>query len=212
MLGAATLSIALLAQTIAGPVGVGVAPAPIQEPKEAPKDVTEEGAKAAEKLDAEWKEFTPPSKKYTVKMPGEPVEQKQTAKTPAGDIEVVMYIVSRGQTAAFFASTTQLPNPDPNVPVDNVIDGGKNGILAQFPNAKVAEEKKILHAGITGRDLTLDIPAGKIPVPMTINLRLMYADGMLYQFQVVQQTGAAPGISAEEIAGFFGSVKFPKKD
>lgn len=219
MLGPVTLSIAMLAQSAAGlgfaapgPVETAPAlPAPAQqEPKPSPADKA--GAEAAKKLGEDWKEFTSPDKRFTVRMPGTPIEQKQMAKTPVGDVEVVLYIVPKGQTAAFFASTTQMPKADPNVDPEAVMDGGKTGILAQFPNSKVTEEKKIQYAGLPARELTLEIPEGKVPVAMKINLRLMYGEGMLYQFQAVQQLGPEPFITDEEIAGFFGSVKLPKKD
>jgi GH35 family endo-1,4-beta-xylanase len=176
--------------------------------QEVPRVEDRAGAEAAAKLPENWKSFTPPDGRFSAKLPGEPVEQRKLTRTLAGEIEVLYYLLSRGDDGALLISSTPIPIAGPKTDPVEVLDGSRRGILARLPGSMLIQEKRFLLAGRAARDLEIEVPAtAERPAAMRINARLLFADGVLYQLQAIQKVAETPLLSPEEIAGFHGSFQ-----
>ncbi len=160
------------------------------------------------KLGPEWKMFTPAAGGFSAALPGEPKEMKVNGQSPAGPIEVVFYAVERGGEA-FIISGHDLPaGADAPARVQLVLDGSKQGMMANLPGAKLVEEKKIEYQGFAGRDLVAEVPAGgKVPAALTIRVRIVIAKGKLIQMQSIRPGIGDDAKAPPELQAYFDSLK-----
>jgi hypothetical protein len=119
-----------------------------------PATIVPGGKTSAAPAGPTWKEFTPASKLFTVKMPGEVQEQKR----PAGNAQVMIYMCVRPGAAAFTVTVTD-PPPGAAIPnTDKALDEFKAGLLNGVPGGKYTSEKKITLGTHPGRELLLEMP------------------------------------------------------
>jgi uncharacterized protein (TIGR03067 family) len=120
---------------------------------------------APSKLGA-WKEFTPPTKAFTVKMPGEVAEIKQTVNLPSGKLDLVIYFAGE-LTSGFVVTTTDYPAGFvAKTGLEAVMQGARTGVTATLPKgSKITAETAIKLGTHPGRDWLIDIPGhGKLQV------------------------------------------------
>ena len=168
------------------------------------------GAGAGEPLKGlgpEWKMFTPPAGGFSVAMPGDPKEVKVSAPSPAGPVQVVLYMIEVGKDGYIVAGNDLPPGSDAPALVQTVLDGSQKGIMANLAGAKLIEEKKIQHQGFPGRDLVVEVPPGKAPTAVTVRIRIVIANGKLIQMQAIRAGVGEAAKATPEIPAYFNSLK-----
>jgi len=90
--------------------------------------------------DSKWKEYKSKEGKFTVLMPGTPMEQTQEAKTPAGAVKVHMALVIAGDDVYLIGHNT-IPGGTKTYDVEKGLDGARTNASKQF--GKVDSEKKL---------------------------------------------------------------------
>ena len=95
----------------------------------------------------EWKEYSYESDGFAVSAPAEPVLNKQSQSTAAGNVEVHNYAIELGNNSGVMISSTQFPTAqgDPKT----MVQAAKNGAVNTM-NAKITSEKEITLDGNPG--------------------------------------------------------------
>lgn len=101
----------------------------------------------------EWKEYSYASDGFAVSAPSEPVLNKQSQSTPAGNVEVHNYAIELGNNSGVMISTTLFPSAqgDPKT----MVQAAKNGAVGAM-NAKITSEKEITIDGNPGVQFDAD--------------------------------------------------------
>jgi uncharacterized protein (TIGR03067 family) len=103
-----------------------------------------------------WKDFTPKSKAFTVKMPGDVSEVTQTSPSPYGNVTVTL-CVSVQPKASYIVTTVELPATALKGGADQFFTEAK-GRLAAVPGVKVTSEQTIKLGTHPGREWMLSMP------------------------------------------------------
>lgn len=151
-----------------------------------------------------WKEFTSSEGGFAVDMPGEPRNIQQAHKTPAGEIKINIFAVSRSPDETFMVMYSDYPAEFlSKVSAEAIYQGAKAGVTAMLPGSKVTRDGAITLAGQSGRELYVEVP-GKGQVR---NQHVLVKNRM---YQVVV-TGSGEFLSSPEVTRFFSSFKLLAK-
>jgi hypothetical protein len=153
---------------------------------------------------AAWKDVKPPACQVTVKMPGEPKEQKQEFDTPeVGKVVAYMYIwEGDAGTRAFLLGCNDYPaDKVKNADKQKMLDGAKMGAVTNV-KGKLVAEKKIEVNGHPG--LQIEVEAG----PNKVFARIIIVRNRLIQLLVVEP---ANKVKAADVDTFFKSLSIQYK-
>jgi hypothetical protein len=149
-----------------------------------------------------WKKWAPAEGGFAVLLPGKPREEKASQDTPKGKTETHMYILEDGRHL-YTVAYADLPGVIPRGPdIDKALEGGREGMLRSFPQAKLRQEKKIELAGYPGRGYDLELIAdGK---RFLLRMRMYLVNQRLFQV-LAQVPEEESGLRDLEI--YFGSFE-----
>jgi hypothetical protein len=112
--------------------------------------------KPADKKTTAWKDFTPASKAFTVKMPGDPSEIKNTVPSPAGNLTIIAYVLKQ-PNQVLGVTVTEMPAAALKDGADQLLGGVKVGLTA-VSGTKVVSEEKITLGSHPGREFVITTP------------------------------------------------------
>lgn len=147
----------------------------------------------------EWKKITPDGTGISVEMPGDPKPTTQTVDTPAGKVEIVLYVLEVPK-GAFLVNATTIPPNAPPATVDERLDGARNGAVNNS-GGKLVSESKISINGHPGRQLLIENSMG-----LFIHARVFIVDKKLVQTVAVSDQKDA----TDDIKRFMDSLKLLK--
>ncbi len=146
------------------------------------------------------KEFQSQTGKFTVMMPGAPIEKSRTINTQAGSIELHNFVLDQGIEGAYMVFYSDYPeNTVENIDVNEFMDYGRKGAIAGEGKKLILEENISLN-GNPGRKLIIEIAGGT--GMQKINIFLV--GNRLYQ---VNWTGSKEKASSKDVDGFLNSFK-----
>jgi hypothetical protein len=105
---------------------------------------------------AAWQEFSSPEGSFAVLMPGVPAYEKKSSATAAGPIDMHLFTSEPGLNAAYIVLYSDYPVMVLNVPAQQVLDGGRDGAVANSKGRLVSEQHLSLD-GFPGRAFTVDV-------------------------------------------------------
>jgi uncharacterized protein (TIGR03067 family) len=149
---------------------------------------------------AEWKEFTPKSKAFTVKMPGDVTEAAQDVALPGGNkLKVFKYVaIDSGKVLAVSVSDYP-PGSVAAAGADRIFDGAKTGMVKLYGRgAKVTAETKITLGSHPGREWTINIPGQG-----DMKTRLYLVADRAFELDI----GPLSGATDPDVKTFFDSFK-----
>ncbi len=148
-----------------------------------------------------WRSFQDPGGKFTVLMPGQPQQRKQTQQTRLGNLEINTFAVEQPGLSAHLVTYTDFPvefirTADPN----KLLDNGRDEVVRRVQGRLLSESQVSLN-GAPGRELKL-----KAPGELIIHSRIYLVEQRLYQLIVVTPESKATNLSGS-IRGFFQSFR-----
>jgi len=147
---------------------------------------------------AAWQEFSSTEGSFAVLLPGTPSYEKQNSSTAVGPIDMHLFSLDLAKDAAFMIMYSDYPDVIAQAPADKVLDGGRDGALANTKGRLVAEESMSLD-GFPGREFTIDIPGKGM-----MKLRAYLVRQRLYQIMAV---GTKERIDHEDTAKYLTSFR-----
>jgi len=146
--------------------------------------------------------FAPKGGRFTVQMPGQPKEQKSTAKTAIGPIDIHMFVYEADPNTAYMVGYNDYPEgmmkkADP----EKVLDGARDGAVKNV-NGKLDWEKKITIDGHPGRDFAVTAEG------LSVRDRIYLVNDRLYQVMLV---GSKDFITGKDGEKFLNSFKLADK-
>jgi hypothetical protein len=98
---------------------------------------------------------------FSILMPGTPSEQTKSIPSPAGNMDMKLYIASAGDTGfVYLVATLELPKGGLGGATEEFLDGAQTG-LVQGAKGKLVSQSKIKHGKHSGRDITAEVFDGK---------------------------------------------------
>ncbi|HEY7312394.1 MAG TPA: WD40 repeat domain-containing protein [Gemmataceae bacterium] len=145
---------------------------------------------------ADWRDFSPPGKRFHVSMPGTPVPQ---AAPPGLDINLRAYALElRRQDIAFAISFGDIPPWQRlQVPVEARFGNSLAGMQAKMPGSQLVAQKDITPDGSPGREYHLRLPGKGMVVA-----RVYITSNRIY---VLVIAGSRITPDADEVRTFFDS-------
>jgi hypothetical protein len=104
-----------------------------------------------------WQEFSSPAGNFAVMMPGTPVYEKKSQATALGPIDMHMFTMDLRSAGAYIVMYSDYPEAVTKAPPDSLLDGGRNGALANT-KGKLLGEQNLSLDGFPGREITIEIP------------------------------------------------------
>jgi hypothetical protein len=134
---------------------------------------------------AEWRDFTSPDGSFTIALPGDPIEKKETTKTAAGNMDMHLFTLDL-RNISYAVIYTDFPPAFLQMPnaAEKLLEGGRNGAVAQV-KGRLVSDQPISIGRHPGRELQIECSQG------TILARIYIIDGRLYQMIVLTPTGKA---------------------
>jgi serine/threonine-protein kinase len=105
---------------------------------------------------AAWQEFTSPEGNFAVLMPGTPAYEKKGTATAAGSIDMHLFTSEPDRDAAYIVMYSDYPEIVLNVPAQKILDGGRDGAVANSRGRLLGEQELSLD-GFPGREFTIDV-------------------------------------------------------
>lgn len=166
----------------------------------------------------DWKKFSPPDGKFSVLLPGEPIEQKSTQQTAVGPAEMTMYgyELRHGEDSSLFAVTVSDYPPSTAAIADAHQDGqseehanilvetAANGAIKKF-GGQLTGTAQVTVGSYTGKEITLESPTNVFVA------RYFWVPPRLYMIQVLTTPEQKAGLDSA-IAKYLNSfeVKEPE--
>ena len=150
---------------------------------------------------ADWREYAPTKARYTVQMPGTPVEQESQPEIAGRKANVVASaVVAEGATFAVVQMT--LPEPVPVKIADQFLEISTQGVLDEVQGT-LARSRTVKQGPLAGRELDYE---GKLAdgTPGIFRSRLFVTGDRYYNLTVSAPPGKAPNREAKR---FFESFK-----
>jgi hypothetical protein len=149
---------------------------------------------------AEWKPFVSKKGGFSVTLPAEPTEQVQTVKTPAGPVDVVLYLIDgKKDTVSYVVGYSQFPEKALQTGTsEKRLDNARDGAV-QSAKGKLKEEKKVLLGSYPGRELLIESETGGF-----VRTRIYAVRNRLYQTMVI---GNKESIESRAAGAFLDSFK-----
>jgi hypothetical protein len=138
---------------------------------------------------SDWEEFTSTAGRFSVVMPGAPVEQTQVVETDAGAVDLYMYLVDKG-TAAYIAGYADYPQElISQTDTQTLLQNARDGALANVGGSLMNERSISLdgHAG-----LEIEVETSDPPTQVAYLVARFYlVENRLYQTLVVTLNNAS---------------------
>ncbi len=150
-----------------------------------------------------WKLFTSPAAGFAVKMPGLPIEQMQTVKTAAGNVEVHVFSVELEKPpVSYVVSYSALPESavKPGSEAKR-LDNARDGAVASTKGT-LKSQRRILLQNYPGRELEIDLPKER-----RVRTRIYAVGNRLYQLLVIGPAGAKDATEAKRFLESFQLTK-----
>ena len=128
---------------------------------------------------AVWQEFSSAEGNFAVLMPGSPSYKKQSSSTAVGPIDMHLFSLDLAKDAVYMVMFSDYPDVVAQAPADKVLDGGRDGALANT-KGKLIGEQSISLDGFPGREFTIEIPGKGM-----MKLRAFLVRQRLYQVMAV---------------------------
>jgi len=152
--------------------------------------------------DTRFVEVAPRGGRFTVQMPGQPKEQKNSVKTAIGPIEFHMFIYERDPNSDYMVGYNDYPEGMmKKADSDKVLDGARDGAVKNV-KGKLESEKKITLDGHPGREFVATAEGLKV------RDRFYLVNDRLYQIMLVGSNDFITGKDAEK---FLNSFKLTEK-
>jgi hypothetical protein len=114
---------------------------------------------AAARAGDDWQEFAKDN--FIVQLPGTPSEQTKAIPTPAGNLDMKLYIVSSGDSGfVYLVATLELPKGGLAGAGEDFLDGAQSGLVSGA-KGKLVKQSKIKLGKHSGRDITAEVFDGK---------------------------------------------------
>jgi hypothetical protein len=164
-------------------LGVLAAPAPTP-PTHAPAPVTAPASRA-------WTEFTPTTGLFTVRLPGRPTEKVSTLQTAVGEARTARYVFAAGD-AYFEVMVTEFPSgtTSRHLP-QRLLDGARDGGLANIRGRAVEEFEVFLSAAGNGGAFPGRQVVAEVPPDYVVRFRLFLVNDTLIELMLIQKKAVA---------------------
>jgi hypothetical protein len=161
----------------------------------------------------EWKKFSPPDGKFTVLLPGDPIEEKTTQNTAVGATQRTTYAcqVENGEDSSVFAvSVSEYPPSTAGIKETHregvseehanvLVESAANGAIKNF-QGQLRGTAQVTLGSYTGKEITLESPT-------TVFIsRYFWVAPRLYMVQVVTTPEQKSALDST-IAKFFNSFE-----
>lgn len=158
---------------------------PAQDGSEQAGNPSSAPAAAAEYNPGAWKEFSPPEGRFSVLMPGTPKYSEQEVVSGADKVIRHVYTVGsvNGKYLVMFADLS--PYPKTPASIREVLNAGRDALLAGGKDKTVISEKETTVAGHIARELLVDGGA------KFYRVQFFYAGGRLFQLELETPTNVA---------------------
>jgi hypothetical protein len=149
---------------------------------------------------AEWKTFASAKGGFSVVLPAEPSEQVQSVKTPAGTVDVILYLVDgKKDAASYVVGYSEFPEKALQTGTsEKRLDNARDGAV-QSAKGKLKEEKKILLGAYPGRDLVIESETRGV-----VRTRIYAVRNRLYQTMII---GPKKAVDSSDAGVFLDSFK-----
>ncbi|HUJ19713.1 MAG TPA: hypothetical protein VL197_17125 [Nitrospirota bacterium] len=105
-----------------------------------------------------WAEFSSPEGNFSILMPGTPAQEKKQVSTAAGLLDMHMFSREVRNRTAYIVIYTDYPDAITRVSPDKVLDGGRDGAVANSKGKLLSEQYLFLEGGHSGREITVEVP------------------------------------------------------
>jgi len=148
-----------------------------------------------------WKPFSPTDGSFSILMPGQPTQKKQTINTPAGDIDTYFYTITQdGGKINYTVSYVELPKGVEKMAPPALLEAMASGLMGDS-RVKVVSEKTIQLGDYPGRAFKIEAPDKSL-----IMHRAYLVKQRIYQIAV-----QVPKVQEQALSGdvdrFFNSFK-----
>jgi hypothetical protein len=147
--------------------------------------------------EADWQEFTSTDGNFAVLMPGSPTYEKKSQPTAMGPIDMHMFTIETRQNA-YIVMYSDYPEMILKAPADKVLDGGRDGAVANTKGKLVSDQSLSLD-GFPGREFVIEIPGKGL-----MKLRAYLVRQRLFQVMAV---GTEEKIEHEDTARYLTSFR-----
>ena len=147
---------------------------------------------------AVWQEFTSAEGSFAIQMPGTPSYEKKNTSTAVGPIDMHLFSLDLAKDAVYIVMYSDYPDVVAQAPADKVLDGGRDGALANVKGKLVGEQNMSLD-GFPGREFTIEIPGKGM-----MKLRTYLVRQRLYQIMAV---GTNARIDSEDTVKYLTSFR-----
>lgn len=173
--------------------GVVLGGYPIEQPGQAQSSV--------QVAQAQWQSFTPTDGGFSVLMPGQPSQKKQTLNTPAGDINTYFYTSTQdGGKINYTVSYVDLPKGVEKMSPPVLLEAMASGLMGDN-RVKVLSEQTIQLGDYPGRAFKIEAPDKAL-----IMHRAYLVKQRIYQI-AVQVPQAQEKTLTGDVERFFNSFK-----
>jgi len=148
---------------------------------------------------AAWQEFSSTDGNFAVQMPGTPSYEKKSQNTALGPIDMHMFTLNIKRDAAYMIMYSDYPEIVTRAKPDDLLDGGRNGALANT-KGKLLGEQNISLDGFPGREIVIEVPGKGL-----MKLRAFLVRQRLFQVMAV---GTKDKIDHEDTAKYLTSFRF----
>jgi hypothetical protein len=148
----------------------------------------------------ERKTFSPEGGGFTVEMPCKPQQQSTAVETPAGPVNLMVYLC-RTANRAYMVGYSDYSFPDMKEKAESLLDGAREGALKKGNN-RLVSELSISLDGHPGRELRMEAPNGP-----RMRVRMILVGNRLYQIGVVTPKVE---MDAPEIGKFLDSFRLTR--
>lgn len=150
---------------------------------------------------AQWQSFSPTEGGFSVLMPGQPTQKKQTLNTPAGDINTYFYTSTQdGGKINYTVSYVELPKGVEKMSPPVLLEAMASGLIGDN-RVKVVSEQAIKLGDYPGRAFKIEAPDKAL-----IMHRAYLVKQRIYQI-AVQVPQAQEKTLAGDVERFFNSFK-----
>ncbi len=123
-----------------------------------------------------WLTIKPGDGRYSIDMPSQPKETKQTALTAAGPTELHQFAVAVGKSEAFVTTYGDFPTGSLKRPPAMLMSEIENTVLSGMKGGRLRSHQVIALGQYPGRAFTIDLPDGTV-----YDQRVYFVGNRLYQ-------------------------------
>jgi hypothetical protein len=154
----------------------------------------------------DWQRVAALEGRFSVLIPGTPVERKQTADSPIGSIQINTFTLTKGRDE-FTVAFTDYPAAILKSKPETILEGVRIGVEADL-QAKLLDERPTSLEGYPGRQYRLEVPESRFPGGGIYKVRAYLVKQRLYQVVAVTPKATVSSMDAEK---FFQSFRLSAK-